>query len=136
MAATVEVEILSYLEMCRREQLSLQRGMNFGAGKAHSVILMSQRKDAPYVDAIIDNGMTLIYQGHDVPRTAATPSPKTQDQREFLPSGAPTENGKFKAAAEAFKSGQAAPARVRVYEKIRDGVWSYNGLFHLVDAWT
>ncbi len=27
------------------------------------------------------------------------------------------------------------PERVRVYEKIRAGIWSYNGLFHLVDAW-
>ena len=29
----------------------------------------------------------------------------------------------------------STPARVRVYEKIRDGIWSYNGLFHLVDSW-
>jgi hypothetical protein len=25
--------------------------------------------------------------------------------------------------------------RVRVYEKIRPGIWSYNGVFHLVDSW-
>jgi hypothetical protein len=25
---------------------------------------------------------------------------------------------------------------VRVYEKIRPGIWSYNGIFHLVDSWT
>jgi hypothetical protein len=24
---------------------------------------------------------------------------------------------------------------VRVYEKIRPGIWSYNGVFHLVDSW-
>ena len=24
---------------------------------------------------------------------------------------------------------------MRAYEKIHQGVWSYNGLFHLVDAW-
>jgi hypothetical protein len=24
---------------------------------------------------------------------------------------------------------------VRVYEKLRDGVWSYNGMFHLTDSW-
>jgi hypothetical protein len=34
-------EIISYLEMCRREGSSLQRGMNFGLGGTHSVILMS-----------------------------------------------------------------------------------------------
>jgi hypothetical protein len=27
------------------------------------------------------------------------------------------------------------PERVRVYEKIRAGIWSYNGVFHLVDSW-
>lgn len=25
---------------------------------------------------------------------------------------------------------------MRVYEKIRPGIWSDNGIFHLVDAWT
>jgi len=25
---------------------------------------------------------------------------------------------------------------VRVYEKIKPGIWAYNGVFHLVDAWT
>ena len=25
--------------------------------------------------------------------------------------------------------------RVRVYEKIQTGIWSYNGVFHLVDSW-
>jgi hypothetical protein len=24
---------------------------------------------------------------------------------------------------------------VRVYEKIRTGIWSYNGVFHLTDSW-
>jgi hypothetical protein len=24
---------------------------------------------------------------------------------------------------------------VRVYEKLRTGIWSYNGIFHLVDSW-
>lgn len=24
---------------------------------------------------------------------------------------------------------------MRVYEKIKQGIWSYNGIFHLVDAW-
>ena len=27
------------------------------------------------------------------------------------------------------------PERVRVYEKIHTGIWSYNGVFHLVDSW-
>jgi hypothetical protein len=24
---------------------------------------------------------------------------------------------------------------VRVYEKILNGIWSYNGVFHLIDSW-
>ncbi len=27
------------------------------------------------------------------------------------------------------------PERVRVYEKLRQGIWSYNGVFHLVAFW-
>jgi hypothetical protein len=31
---------------------------------------------------------------------------------------------------------ETPPERVRVYEKVRSGIWSYNGVFHLIDAWT
>jgi len=33
------------------------------------------------------------------------------------------------------KRGERPPERVRVYEKIRPGIWAYNGIFHLVDSW-
>jgi len=46
-----------------------------------------------------------------------------------------TENGRFHQAAQAFKGGQRSPERVRVYEKLHQGIWSYNGVFHLVDSW-
>jgi hypothetical protein len=46
-----------------------------------------------------------------------------------------TQNGKFLEAALEFKTGKRTPERVRVYEKIHSGIWSYNGIFHLVDAW-
>ena len=49
--------------------------------------------------------------------------------------GAPTQNGKFNRAAQAAKAGSRPPERVRVYEKIRPGIWAYNGMFHLVDSW-
>ena len=42
-------EIISYIEMCQREGLSLQRGMNFHIGGRRSVILMSLRPNAPYL---------------------------------------------------------------------------------------
>src|SRR5262249_7901835 len=31
--------------------------------------------------------------------------------------------------------GRSAAEPVRVYEKIRDGVWVYNGTFELIDSW-
>lgn len=122
--------------MCIREGSSLQRGMNFRLGGDHSVILMSVHPNAPYRDRLEDNGEVLIYEGHDVPRTTDNPNPKLVDQPEKTPRGHLSENGKFHAAANAYKKGNAPPDRVRVYEKIKKGIWSYNGVFHLVDSWT
>lgn len=127
--------IISYIEMCQREGASLQRGMNFGLGGNHSVILMSIRPNAPYQDRIEEDGTVLIYEGHDQPRKVGITDPKSLDQLGNLPSGRPTENGKFRQAALAYKNGSRQAERVRVYEKIKDGIWSYNGVFHLVDAW-
>jgi hypothetical protein len=127
--------IISYLDMCQREGASLQQGMNFGLGGDHSVILMSQRRNAPYRDRIEDSGTTLIYEGHDHPRTADCMDPKAVDQPLIVPSRGLTQNGKFQRAAQAFKELSRPPARVRVYEKIRPGIWSYNGVFHLTDSW-
>ena len=128
--------IISYFEMCRREGTSLQQGMNFGLSGNHSVILMSIRKNAPYRDRLEDGGTTLVYEGHDIPKSASSINPKVLDQPEHLPSGRFTKNGKFHEAAQAFKHISRAPERVRVYEKLRAGIWSYNGIFHLVDSWT
>jgi hypothetical protein len=33
------------------------------------------------------------------------------------------------------REGVSLQQGVRVYEKIRMGIWSYNGMFHLVDSW-
>lgn len=129
-------QIISYLEVCQREKSSLQRGMNFGLGGNHSVILMSVRAGAPYKDRLEDGGTTLIYEGHDQPRSTSCPNPKLVDQLDRIPSGGLTQNGRFHAAAQAAKAGKRPPERVRVYEKLRQGIWSYNGVFHLVDSWT
>ena len=126
--------IIKYLEMCRDENLSLQKGMNFCPRSDHSILLMSLRKGAPYQDRVENDGAILIYEGHDAPRSSAVPNPKSIDQPGFLPSGALTENGKFFEAASRFK--KTGEARlVRVYEKLRDGVWADNGEFYLVDAY-
>jgi hypothetical protein len=100
------------------------------------VILMSLRRNAPYRDHIEDGGTTLIYEGHDQPRGQDIANPKRIDQFEVLPTGSLTQNGKFHRAAQEAKAGLRRPERVRVYEKIRPGIWSYNGIFHLVDSWT
>lgn len=121
--------------MCMREGTSLQQGMNFGLGGNHSVILMSVRRNAPYRDRLEDGGTVLIYEGHDVPRSTTSPNPKTVDQLGHYPSGSITQNGKFHRAAQEFKALRRQPERVRVYEKIHTGIWSYNGIFHLVDSW-
>jgi hypothetical protein len=121
--------------MCQREGTSLQQGMNFRLRGRHSVILMSRRSNAPYADRIEEDGTVLIYEGHDVPKNAMNPVPKIVDQPEFFASGRPTENGKFSAAAEQFKAGKKGPDIVRVYEKLRVGIWADNGYFHLVDSW-
>jgi hypothetical protein len=121
--------------MCQREGTSLQQGMNFGLGGNHSVILMSIRPNAPYRDRLEESGTVLIYEGHDQPKGAKYLNPKTVDQPEKYPSGTLTQNGKFHQAAQSYKSGLRDPERVRVYEKIHVGIWSYNGIFHLIDSW-
>lgn len=128
-------EIISYLEMCSREGASLQRGMNFRLRDNHSVILMSLRHNAPYADRLEDDGTTLIYEGHDTAKSTETPNPKAIDQPLHGRSGTLTQNGRFHEAALQTKAGHKPPERVRVYEKIKDGIWSYNGVFHLVDSW-
>jgi hypothetical protein len=121
--------------MCAREGASLQRGMNFGLGGNHSVILMSIRRGAPYDDRLIEDGSILVYEGHNVPRSPGCRDPKTVDQPKCADTGFPTQNGRFHDAAQGYKSGKRPPERVRVYEKVRQGIWSYNGVFHLVDSW-
>ncbi|MBD3332333.1 HNH endonuclease [candidate division GN15 bacterium] len=124
-------DIVSYREMCDRERIqTLQRGMNWRLGGSYSVILMSQRSNAPYKDAILEDGVTIIYEGHDVPRTAEIVDPKRVDQPLTTKTGRPTQNGLFVRAVEAKRDG--APAEtVRIYEKLFSGIWSYKGEFSL-----
>lgn len=127
--------VISYIEMCQKQGTSLQRGMNFRLKGHHSVILMSVRPNSPYRDEIQENGTVLIYEGHDEPQKNGIGNPKTLDQPEWQSGGKLTENGKFHQAAQQFKSGQKGPDIVQVYEKIKTGIWTDNGLFHLVDSW-
>jgi HNH endonuclease len=128
-------DVLSYLEMCANFGVNLQRGMNFRLKPNESLILMSLRPGAPYADRVEQGGRVIIYEGHDLPLTKGGPDPKSEDQPEFLPSGRLTQNGLFADAVRRFKAGRAEPEKVKVFEKIRPGIWAYNGLFNLVDVW-
>ena len=127
-------EVISYSEMCMEEKANLQRGMNFRLGRTYCVILMSERPGAPYNDQTMNEGKTLIYEGHDIAQRKDGPNPKESDQPMVYPSGTLTQNGKFYESAKAHKKGKSVEI-VRVYEKIRSGIWTFNGYFRLVDAW-
>lgn len=127
-------EIFSYMEMCQYEGKILQRGMNYRIKNDYSIILMSLRENAPYADRIEEEGKILIYEGHDIQKNHTDKNPKTVDQPEYNPSGSLTQNGKFFKAAIKSKT-EGSPEIVKVYEKLRDGVWTYNGFFHLIDSW-
>ncbi len=107
------LDLISHSELCSREGLNLQRGMNYQVLGRHSVILMSLRNNAPDEDEALDDGSTIIHHGHDVPGSVGV-DPKSVDQAKHLPSGAPTKNGKFYAAAKAFANGNGKPRRAVV----------------------
>lgn len=60
---------------------------------------------------------------------------KSVDQPAFHPSGKPTQNGRFAEAARSYKEFGTPPELVRVFDKIREGIWVYNEVFELVDYW-
>ena len=128
-------EIISYIAMCAEEQASLQRGMNFRLHPTHSVLLMSVRQGAPYRDEVAEDGKTLIYEGHNVPRSHEVPEPDLVDQELETSAGGLTQNGRFFQAAHSYRNEEQQPERVRVYDKVQTGIWVYSGLFQLVDAW-
>jgi hypothetical protein len=127
-------EVVSYLDMCREEGVNLQRGMNYRFRADSTVLLMSVRRGAPYADRVEEDGRVLIYEGHDQPASRGGPDPKSIDQPMRTPAGALTENGKFVEAAHEYREGRRSPELVRVYEKIRSGIWVFNGFFRLVDV--
>jgi len=130
----IQDDILSYREMCDAEgKQTLQRGMNYRINPAYSVILMSQRPNAPYKDKLYPDGVTIEYEGHDVSKNGHESNPKAEDQPEILPSGKFTQNGLFVKSVKDYRAGKREPELVKSYEKILDGVWSLKGYFDLVD---
>lgn len=120
--------------MCEDEkQQALQRGMNYRLNANYSVILMSQRSNAPYSDEVYADGITIEYEGHDESRKMKSFDPKRVDQPKVTETGRLTQNGLFIKAVEDFKSRISNAELVKVYEKILPGVWSMKGIFDLVD---
>src|SRR2546427_6225834 len=118
-------EILSYWDMCSREGHALQRGMYYRKPPRFSIVLMSQRPGAPYEDSLSQDGTVLTYEGHDVKKGIGIDA-KSTDQPWMFPDGKPTDNKKFAQAID-----QQTPSLVRVYEKLKPGIWSDKGLFEL-----
>lgn len=130
----IQDDIISYRELCDIEEVqTLQRGMNYRLNPNYSVILMSQRSNAPYKDRVYEDRITIEYEGHDVSRQGYQHNPKDEDQPDKLPSGRLTQNGLFIKAVEEYKSGKRKVEQVKAYEKIMDGIWSLKGIFELVD---
>ena len=122
-------QIISYWDMCDIEgHRQLQRGMYFLLEPTHSVLLMSVKPNAPYADKISDDGLTIYYEGHD----AVGDKYKKLDQPETNSSGSLTQNGLFAKAASKGKREESLHL-VRIYEKLKDGIWNYRGLFELLD---
>lgn len=129
--------IVSYHRMTTEErEARLQRGMNYRLHPRYSVILMSQTDTAPYADSAQDEGATLIYEGHNAWQTRGGPHPRTIDQPLETATGRRTQNARFRDAAIAYRDGDAEAEPVKVYEKIRRGIWFYHGIFRLTDCWS
>lgn len=127
------MEVISYNQLVMREGgQHIQKGMNFRVQDNYSIVLMSTRKNAPYADVIFDNGV-IKYEGHDVPSTSDLDK-KTLDQELRTGTGKLTENGKFYSAAQEYKKGNNAPEKVKVYRKLRKGIWVDMGFYKLIDA--
>ncbi len=111
--------------MCDAEGVqTLQRGMNYRLNPNYSVILMLQRRNAPYEDKILEDGLSIEYEGYDVSRSGQHIDPKAVDQPRHTKTGRLTQNGRFAQAVDEFKAGRRASEIVRVYEKLFAGVWS------------
>jgi len=129
------MEIISYSQLVVNEGgKQIQRGMNFGIQKSYSIVLMSTERNAPYNDEIFDDGI-IEYEGHDIHKNIHKDK-KIVDQPLKNSSGTLTENGKFFQAANEYKEEKRDPAKVKVYRKIRPGVWVDMGLYDLVDAYS
>ena len=126
--------IISYHQLTAQEGgIQVQKGMNFGIKGNYSIVLMSTARNAPYVDELFDDGV-IEYEGHDAPKSNDYDK-KSVDQPAYTKLGNPTENGKFLQAVDNFKNNRREPAKIKVYRKIKPGVWVDMGFYDLIDGY-
>jgi len=97
---------------------------------------MRTTEGAPYEDRVIDDGRVLIYEGHNVKRSSKVPNPRLFDQVLSNKNGTPTANGLFYDAVTFAKKGIAPVEKIRAFERLQKGLWVFNGVFDLTDAWS
>ena len=126
--------IISYHQLTAQEGgIQVQKGMNFDIKGNYSIVLMSTARNAPYVDELFDDGV-IEYEGHDAPKSNDYDK-KSVDQPAYTKLGNPTENGKFLQAVDNFKNNRREPAKIKVYRKIKPGVWVDMGFYDLIDGY-
>lgn len=118
---------LSYKQMCQTEgKGQITRGIYFQKDKDYSLIFMSRRKSATYKDRLMKSDFLVEYSGSNFKGQA------DKDQRERNAAGKLTANGMLKEAARKYINGEANPRKVKIYEKVKCGLWLYRGVFLLV----
>ena len=129
----MSTKIIKYIDLVMNEGgKQIQKGMNFGINTSYSVVLMSVARNAPYNDEMLDDGI-IKYEGHDI-FSRSIELKKSTDQPMKFSSGALTENGKFFNAAKEYKLGKRNAAKIKVYRKLRPGIWVDMGFYELTDA--
>ena len=129
----MSTKIIKYIDLVMNEGgIQIQKGMNFGINTSYSVVLMSVARNAPYNDEMLDDGI-IKYEGHDI-FSRSIELKKSTDQPMKFSSGALTENGKFFNAAKEYKLGKRNAAKIKVYRKLRPGIWVDMGFYELTDA--
>lgn len=113
-------DIISHGDIVQKHGM-IQKGINYGKGKKQTVILMSGRKDAPYVDKEIDG--QIVYEGEDV---YGADNKKDKDQE--LTKG----NKDLYWAVKDYIEGKRGAEPVQVYEKLASGRWIDRGVFKLI----
>jgi hypothetical protein len=114
-------DIITYNELKQRYG-NIQRGINYGKGAKPTIILMSSRKDAPYVDKEGIDGQ-IVYEGEDV---YGNPDRKNIDQV------LTHQNLSLANTTIEFIRNKRKAEPVIIFEKLERNKWIDRGQFKLV----